>query len=228
MCSRLPRDWRHSVISHLATLPAVPTYYCAKLARSAGVDLLLGGDGGDELFGGNDRYAVQGDVFLVLAHPRYRATWFDRANPVSILLGARHVTLLRKGRGYVTNASIPLPERLLVYNMLRRNPSEAVFTTEFLARIDPEMPLELFRNVYRTADARAALNRILAVDLQFTLADNDLYKVNKMCDLAGVDVAYPMLNDDLVAFSARLPAHLKLKGTRLRYFFQGGAEGLPA
>src|SRR5262249_9380060 len=38
---------------------AVPTYYCAKLARDDGVDILLGGDGGDELFGGNDRYATQ-------------------------------------------------------------------------------------------------------------------------------------------------------------------------
>src|SRR4029077_19699348 len=38
---------------------AVPTYYCAKLARDDGVDTLLGGDGGDELFGGNSRYATQ-------------------------------------------------------------------------------------------------------------------------------------------------------------------------
>src|SRR5262249_16699723 len=38
---------------------AVPTFYCAKLARDDGVDVLLGGDGGDELFGGNDRYATQ-------------------------------------------------------------------------------------------------------------------------------------------------------------------------
>src|SRR6185436_7996996 len=38
---------------------AVPTYYCAKLAKEDGVDTLLGGDGGDELFGGNERYAKQ-------------------------------------------------------------------------------------------------------------------------------------------------------------------------
>src|SRR5204862_296252 len=38
---------------------AVPAYYCAKLAREDGVDTILGGDGGDELFGGNERYAKQ-------------------------------------------------------------------------------------------------------------------------------------------------------------------------
>ncbi|UCG62397.1 MAG: leucine-rich repeat domain-containing protein, partial [Candidatus Zixiibacteriota bacterium] len=35
---------------------AVPTYYCAKLARDDGRDLLLAGDGGDEIFGGYRRY----------------------------------------------------------------------------------------------------------------------------------------------------------------------------
>src|SRR5207344_3000253 len=38
---------------------AVPTYYCARLAKEDGIDTLLGGDGGDELFGGNERYAKQ-------------------------------------------------------------------------------------------------------------------------------------------------------------------------
>ena len=38
---------------------AVPTYYCARLAREHGVTRLLAGDGGDELFGGNERYAKQ-------------------------------------------------------------------------------------------------------------------------------------------------------------------------
>ncbi len=38
---------------------ALPAYFCAKMAHDDGVDLLLAGDGGDELFGGNVRYARQ-------------------------------------------------------------------------------------------------------------------------------------------------------------------------
>ncbi len=38
---------------------AVPTYFCARLAREHGVSHLLAGDGGDEIFGGNERYARQ-------------------------------------------------------------------------------------------------------------------------------------------------------------------------
>ena len=43
--------------------------------------------------------------------------------------------------------------------------------------------------------------------------------------VAGVEVRFPLLNDDLVAFSARLPPDLKLRGTRLRYFFKQALRG---
>ena len=35
---------------------AIPTYFCLKMAREAGVKIMFAGDGGDELFGGNERY----------------------------------------------------------------------------------------------------------------------------------------------------------------------------
>jgi asparagine synthase (glutamine-hydrolysing) len=61
---------------------------------------------------------------------------------------------------------------------------------------------------------------MLALDLKYTLSDNDLPKVCRACELAGVSAGFPMLDDALVAFSARLAPALKLKGARLRYFFK--------
>jgi asparagine synthase (glutamine-hydrolysing) len=37
---------------------------------------------------------------------------------------------------------------------------------------------------------------------------------------AGLEARFPLLDDTVVAFSARLAPGLKLKGTRLRYFFK--------
>jgi asparagine synthase (glutamine-hydrolysing) len=61
---------------------------------------------------------------------------------------------------------------------------------------------------------------MLYLDWQITLADNDLRKVSHMCALAGVDVTYPMLDDELVELSCRIPSNLKIKGSNLRHFFK--------
>src|SRR3546814_7338882 len=41
-----------------------------------------------------------------------------------------------------------------------------------------------------------------------------------MCELAGIDVAFPFLDDELVAFCATIPPELQLKDGRLRAFFK--------
>jgi asparagine synthase (glutamine-hydrolysing) len=66
---------------------------------------------------------------------------------------------------------------------------------------------------------------MLAFDRKFTLADNDLPKVAKACELAGMDVAFPLISDEITAFSLRLEPQLKLKGTKLRYFFKEALRG---
>ena len=58
------------------------------------------------------------------------------------------------------------------------------------------------------------------LDLKVTLADNDLRKVSRMCDVAGIEVRYPLLDDALVDFSGEIPASLKVKGLKLRHFFK--------
>ena len=48
--------------------------------------------------------------------------------------------------------------------------------------------------------AQTLINRMLALDLKYTIADNDLPKVCRSCELAALDVGFPMLDDALVAF----------------------------
>lgn len=202
---------------------AIPTYHCARFAREHGIVRMLAGDGGDELFGGNARYAKQAQFALYDLIPAFiRHALME---PLAGILPQEGPALLRKARSYIEQASVPMPRRYEGYNLVERLGAETVFSAEFLRSIDPGAPHEQIAEVYFGTEADNWLNRILAVDLKFTLADNDLPKVTKMCELAGMDVAFPMLAEDVVAFSATLPADLKLKGTRLRYFFKEALRG---
>jgi asparagine synthase (glutamine-hydrolysing) len=77
------------------------------------------------------------------------------------------------------------------------------------------------RTVYgETPEETPLVDRMLYLDWQFILADSDLRKVGRMCELAGVDVCFPMLADGVVDLSLQVPASKKLPGQRLRHFYK--------
>ena len=207
---------------------AVPTYYCGRLAKDDGVDRMIGGDGGDELFGGNARYAKQYVFSLYERIPEaMRRALIEPATDG--LARAAGVGLIRKARSYVQQASVPMPARTETYNFLNRIGYAAALEHDFLARVDVGKPVRMLEAAYFNPTAHSLINRMLSLDLKFTLADNDLPKVVGSCALAGLPVAFPMLDERVVEFSARLPPDLKLRGTRLRYFFkQALRDFLPA
>ncbi len=203
---------------------ALPTYFCAKLAKAHGVDLLLGGDGGDELFAGNARYAKQ--------------QWFEPYGALpgrvrnGLEAGLRALPAALTGRfpaqkiaRYVEQARVPLPDRLHDYNFLHRVAPAEVFAADFLAAIELDAPLAAQRECYGRLPEASALNRMLYLDWKITLHDNDLVKVNRMCELAGISVAYPMLDDEVVELSCRVPSRLKLRRGKLRWFYKQAFGG---
>ena len=198
---------------------AVPTYFCARMARADGVRVMLAGDGGDEIFGGNARYAKQKLFEAYGMVPEAVRRGFIEPLALGVPGGDR-LAPLRKLRSYIRQASVPLPERLESYNFLQRSPLAEVFEAEFLGAVNPAEPLALQREAYQRALSRSPVNRMMHLDLQFTLADNDLRKVSRMCEVAGVEVRYPLIDDALVEFSGEIPASLKVKGFKLRYFFK--------
>jgi asparagine synthase (glutamine-hydrolysing) len=196
---------------------AVPTYYCAKLAREDGVHTLLAGDGGDEIFGGNERYAKQYIYSLYSDLPD--AMKKGLIEPLAFMFGEQR-PILGKARRYISNASLPMPARYDNYNLVEHFGLGTIFTPDFLAAIDPAAPPRRMAEVYWSQQAESMINRMLGFDLKYTLADNDLPKVVQACAAAGVAVRFPLLDDALVDFSASLAPRLKVRRTRLRYFFK--------
>ena len=202
---------------------ALPAYYCAKMAREDGVSKILAGDGGDELFGGNSRYAKQ-RVFGWYGH----LPGILQRGLMGPLLGTRAAAafpLTRKAASYVEQASVPMPDRLQMYNLVMRLGVGEVLTPAMLAQVDTALPLQLQRDVWKMPGACSALNRELAFDWRFTLAESDLPKVIGTTGFAGIGVGFPMLDDHLLAFSLTLPSEYKLKGMQLRWFFKEALRG---
>jgi asparagine synthase (glutamine-hydrolysing) len=203
---------------------AVPAFYCARMGRDDGLSRMLGGDGGDELFGGNARYAKQYLFSLYEQVPRLLRK--AAIEPVVLgIPGGAALPLMRKARSYIEQASIEMPARTETYNLLEHYGAPEVFTQEFLETVDRGYPSNLLSEIYHQSSAKSLINRMLAFDRKFTLSDNDLPKVSKACELAGMDVAYPLISDEIVNFSLQLEPQLKLKGTQLRYFFKEALRG---
>jgi asparagine synthase (glutamine-hydrolysing) len=198
---------------------AVPTFCCARLARGDGKHLMIAGDGGDEIFGGNARYAKQKifEWYRAIPAPLRRSVLEPLAERIP---GGQGPASLRKLQSYIRQARVPLPERLDAYSLIEREGAATVFDPEFLSGIDVQRPAELAREVYGRTTSDSPVDRMMHLDLKQTLADNDLRKVNRMCELAGLEVRYPMLDQDVVEFSGRLTPDQKVHGLRLRHFFK--------
>jgi asparagine synthase (glutamine-hydrolysing) len=67
------------------------------------------------------------------------------------------------------------------------------------------------------------------LDLHLTISDNDLFKVTRMTEAAGVTVRFPFLDRQLAEFAMAVPATIKMRGRQLRTFFKGAyADLLPS
>jgi asparagine synthase (glutamine-hydrolysing) len=197
---------------------AVPAYHCARVARENGVLRMLAGDGGDELFGGNERYAKHHLLGLYGRVPS--ALRGGLIEPLVSLPGVGALAPLRKLRSYVEQAKPAMPARYESYNLLQHLGVGEVLTPEFQAAIDTGHPRQLLTEAHAPFAGDSLINQMLGIDLRFILADGDLPKVTHMCNLAGVDVTFPLLDDRIIDFSRQLPSDLKLRGTKLRWFFK--------
>jgi asparagine synthase (glutamine-hydrolysing) len=198
----------------------VPTYFCAKMAREHGVEVLYAGDGGDELFAGNERYATQRffDYYQLLP------TWCRQllVQPLVFALAdmLRH-SLFVQGKKYIQRASIPYPQRLSAYGLFETLSLEEFLEDDFRETLTSDYnPAGPMHQYYFQAPATSALERQLYIDLKLAISDNDLFKVTRMTEAAGVAVHFPFLDHRLAEVAATVPATMKMRGTQLRSFFK--------
>ncbi len=203
-----------------ANASAIPTYFCAKIAKDHGVDVLYAGDGGDELFAGNERYATQRlfEYYGMIAGPVREGVVRPLVYALAALTRSERIGRVKK---YIQRASIPYPDRLFSYGFFKIMPMVALFEDDVLDVIGREYdPYAPIADLYSKAPAETDLDRQLYIDLKLAISDNDLLKVTRMAEAAGVTVRFPFLDHHLAEFAAGIPASIKMKRRQLRSFFK--------
>jgi len=186
------------------------------------VKTLLAGDGGDELFGGNERYRTD-KIF----HLYQSAPWLLRKGLVEPALAlAPELGPLGRAKRYVRRSNMPAVERFFSYSFLCAHPPHEVFEADFLADLAGYAILDTPARYYREAPARDHLDRLLYVDVKITLGDSDLPKVTRMAEMAGIQTRFPFLDRSVAEFSGSIPASLKVKGFDKRYLFKRAFRNL--
>jgi asparagine synthase (glutamine-hydrolysing) len=191
---------------------AVPTFLVSQLAQRH-VKMVLTGDGGDELFGGYDRY-LRLLALERLGPMRPLAGWALRAagtvlpNP----LGGR---VRRVGE----RLGLPFAERYLSGVALTRPDQARALCALAGGRRHYHLPL-LDQADSDLGAGRSVLDRAVAIDLQSYLPDDILVKLDRMAMATSLEGRAPFLEPGLAQFAMRLPESLRVRDGRGKYLLR--------
>jgi asparagine synthase (glutamine-hydrolysing) len=196
---------------------AIPTYMVSKLAAEH-VKVVLTGDGGDELFGGYDKYVVE-----------QRERSYERV-PVAVrrLLGAVGAVMPEgmKGRNFLRHVALDGGERYLDASTLFRRAEQArLFRPEIFARIAEFDPWTAALRDLTTTDG-AWLSGLQYHDLQSYLPLDILTKVDRMSMAHSIESRPALLDHRLIEFAATIPADQRLRGETTKYLFKRAMRGV--
>jgi asparagine synthase (glutamine-hydrolysing) len=208
-------------ISHVLDQPfadssIVPTYLLAKFARE-NLIVALGGDGGDEVFGGYDRYLA--------------APVMQRLNP---LLG-----LTRSGLKFAGQQSFGNTRKInRVGSQLSPKESLAARYSSILSLTQPHELTTLLNSSFLSKAAEhsrkdqfnsgkySSFDRMIRSDLDAYLPGDLLVKVDIATMANSLELRSPMLDVNVVEWGLSLPRKYKIKGFETKHILKDVARSL--
>src|SRR5262245_29830313 len=191
-----------------ADASAIPTYLVARLARFH-VKVVLSGDGGDELFAGYDRYAID-------QRERHLGLMGDMGLGAPLRLVSDALPEGARGKNFLRHFSLPRMRRYL--DAISLFPDRALH--ELLEPGAASAHPPLFAEALRDNRGLDALSRLQDLDLRTNLPGDILTKVDRMSMAHSLEARVPLLDHPLVEFACALPSDLRLRGGQTKYLLR--------
>ncbi len=198
---------------------AIPTWYVSEIARRH-VTVVLSGDGGDELFGGYERY---------VPHPRVAA--FDRLR----LPGKQQLARLAadrwprgaRGRNFLRHvARNPEARYLDAIGFFRPDEKEELYTRELAATLAGADAEATAAAAFENGTSLTWPARMMRFDFATYLPEDVLTKVDRMSMAHSIESRVPLLDTAVIELAATLPASLKMKGGRQKHVLKEAVADL--
>ncbi|MGH9329002.1 MAG: asparagine synthase (glutamine-hydrolyzing) [Vicinamibacterales bacterium] len=193
---------------------AVPTYYLSRLTRQH-VTVALNGDGGDEAFGGYERYAATAVAARVDRLPRGVIRLLASGARALNRKPRKAGTLHRLDR-FLEAAPLAPVERYSRWVTLFSESQKAHLCTAAFRRASAGPPLAFLERAYAESDALDFVDATLHADLVTYLPDDLLVKVDIASMANSLEVRSPLLDHELIEFCARLPIDYKIQGLQTK------------
>jgi asparagine synthase (glutamine-hydrolysing) len=198
---------------------AIPTWYVSEMARRH-VTVVLSGDGGDELFGGYDRY---------VPHPRVVA--FDRYSPRALrrvaAIAAAQLPHGARGKNFLRHIGRDEQGRYLdAIRFFGADEKPALLSAEVRRALrGPDPETRLAQHFERFAHLPWP-SQMMRFDAETYLPEDVLTKVDRMSMAHSIESRVPLLDNEVIDFAATLPASLKIKDGRRKHVLKEVAATL--
>ena len=206
----------HALDQPFADSSIVPTYLLAKFARE-NLIVALGGDGGDEVFGGYDRYLATPvmqklNPFLGLARSGLKFAGrqsFGNTRKIN-RVGSQLSSKASLAARYSSILSLTQPDELskLINPNLVSNRAENLYLSQF------------------AAGKLSSFDRMIRSDLDAYLPGDLLVKVDIATMANGLELRSPLLDVNVVEWGISLPRSYKIKGLETKHILKDVARSL--